>query len=331
MITIRTTLILGAGASNAYGFPLGSDLRRDIINRQGDAVNSEESKLWEAMGFSNESRSVFARALDRTGIESIDALLETQSDLREIGKVFIALEIGQHEKDELFWDLTGQALHGRGMEHWYRFLWNKIRTRLDEFGQNQLKVVTFNYDRSLEYYLFHVMQNSLRLRDDVVAQAIARIPIIHVYGQLGQPHFWGKADSSRNYSPPYDKKSLENAIEGIKVIDERADDSNEFQEARKAIQWADRVCFLGFGFDRDNLRRLRMHEFKGQIYGTSLNVGSAWVTETQARLICENINDMDALMNASYDSRKRMPILKPFTVYEALNEFPVLTEAAVPN
>src|SRR5262249_21509255 len=69
---------------------------------------------------------------------------------------------------------------------WYGYLFGKLNAEFSEFSQNKLSIITFNYDRSLEYYLLTALRSSYNKTSDECAQALEAIPIVHVYGQLGE-------------------------------------------------------------------------------------------------------------------------------------------------
>jgi hypothetical protein len=96
----------------------------------------------------------------------------------KIGKIAIADRLIRCENEGTF-DTAG--------EDWYTYLIARMTdgTPFEEFGSNQVSFVTFNYDRSLEHYL----ATTLRFRSgkpiQEVAEALKRIPVIHVHGNLG--------------------------------------------------------------------------------------------------------------------------------------------------
>jgi len=47
------------------------------------------------------------------------------------------------DEEKLF---QNDPLRGGG---WYEYLFGKLKATFEEFGQNKLSVITFNYDRSL--------------------------------------------------------------------------------------------------------------------------------------------------------------------------------------
>ena len=81
MITIPTVLVLGAGASAPFRFPLGSQLRQNILGTVGALAQ---------VGYSAADISRFCDAFLFSGKESVDAFLEHRTEFIEVGKAAIA-------------------------------------------------------------------------------------------------------------------------------------------------------------------------------------------------------------------------------------------------
>jgi hypothetical protein len=97
MIRKRTTLILGAGASAPYGFPLGTELR----NRLLDGTNNLKPKLNE-LGIPFEDWEVVRHALERGQFDSIDEFLAKYDKHAELVKLAVAYWINFAETNALF-------------------------------------------------------------------------------------------------------------------------------------------------------------------------------------------------------------------------------------
>ena len=197
----------------------------------------------------------FARAFLYSGLNSIDAFLAKQPKFVESGKLVIASLLCRRESAEAIVNLTNQ-------DDWYRALWNALSDDVsdpDFLARNKLKIVTFNYDRSLEYSLYERIRNSFEV-DNIAAQHVLTFfPILHVYGQLGGLRFSDKLPG-RFYTPEISYSALKTASDGIQIIPEARDDSPTFQQAREWFEEAERICFLGFGFDRLNVQRLGLQK-----------------------------------------------------------------------
>ena len=248
MIPRNTVLILGAGASYPYGFPLGSELI-NLVSDQDAIRGFEKDDKW--------SEEILAEwAPFRTAIQdaqppSVDDFLEERSEHEKIGRLCIAGVLMPHEsraKPQMF-----EA--GQVDRHWYRKLWHCLSASFEEFQENKLSLVTFNYDRSLEHYLFTALKSRFNRTDLQCAEKLAG-KVIHVYGQLG---YLPWQDGEANRAVPFGDTSpnkIKRAAEGIQIMHTAEDTSPEFERARKVIADAKRVLFLGFGFHDTNIRRL---------------------------------------------------------------------------
>lgn len=255
MITIPTTLVLGAGASRPYGFPTGRELRIELCD-PGTLIGLRDT-------YSEHDIKVFCDTFRRSQMLSIDAFLARRGNdhvfgvgsptFAEIGKVAIAYLLMQREKsDELFRERP---------DHWYQYLWSRMSDSLDSFASNKIRIVTFNYDWSLEAYLLEALGNTFGVDSDKAAELLESVEILHVYGQPGR---LGKQSMSSPDRRPYSSdnisaRALNTAALGIRVIDEHRDDNDEvFARAYRYLTASKRICFIGFGFDETNVRRLQL-------------------------------------------------------------------------
>jgi hypothetical protein len=263
MIANPTTLIVGAGASVELDYPTGAELREWIIERRGQNLD-----FGEARGhYQKELSWRFGRSL----IPSIDAFLaeKENEDLRDWGVLCIACAL-----------LPVEYKKKNAPPAWLRMVFNAVRGKASDERKHKLKIVTFNYDLSIEYFLFHAFQAAHSLTPD---QARARfdesIEIIHVYGHLGQikelggEHEYGGGDLFR---------SIQRARKDLRIIG-RAPDDPRFTTAHDAIESAEFLAVLGFGFDEINIANLRLVDLakSNPIVSTGWGLGCGmrgWVT-----------------------------------------------------
>ena len=78
------------------------------------------------------------------------------------------------------------------------------RVSSNEFSEHALSIITFNYDRSLEEYLYRVL-GALYNRD--AEELVQGLSIIHVHGDLG-PLDW-ESQRGRKYGGPF---AMENVL-----------------------------------------------------------------------------------------------------------------------
>lgn len=254
----NTTIILGAGGSHPYGFPLGEALKDNIISQIEDPSNDTRVGLRKYLldfNYTKDQLLDFSHKLKRSGFLSVDAFLEEWIDYVPIGKIAIAANIINMEMEK---DLLERV----GNKRWYHYLLNLLGNR-EDFPTNRLSIITFNYDRSLEYFLYFSLKSRFNLPEEKIVEYIKSIPIIHVHGLLGLPHFLDS--KGRSYKNSLDVDILSVFSNQINIIHENLDETIEFREARKIINRSDRIIFLGFGYHRKNIERLKLREnFRGE-------------------------------------------------------------------
>ncbi len=266
MIKTNTLFILGAGASHPFGYPTGLRLRHQILKETHGTDIIKVFRTDKDDMIANLQKiefDKFKEAFSRSGVYSIDSFLEHRPEFMDIGKMFIAKILISCEEDE--------NLRKNIEENWYMYLFNRIKGSFEELAHNNISFITFNYDRSLEYFLFEAIKEQFSKGPDECVEMMKNFPIVHLYGQL-DPLPW-QAQEGKEYS------STENILDrliaapkNIKLISGEQDieKSEYFQKAYRLIEDAERIFFLGFSFDETNLKRLHLNfiEDKKQILAT---------------------------------------------------------------
>jgi hypothetical protein len=242
MITKPTILILGAGASVPYGFPSGRNLKTIILRRlfQDDIIGS-----YGPMGFEKGIILRFRAEFRQSGVDSIDAFLEHRPEFINLGKNAIAEALIPFEQEQLLFPPVND---------WYGYLLNQLNAQHNQFANNRLSILTYNYDRSLEWYLYKALKARFGLNDENALIMIKSIPIIHLHGKLGNLPW---EENGRPYHESLDRPEIYMSRDKIKIIHELNPDDAEFQRARHLLSERSQIIFLGFGYNRTNIQRLQ--------------------------------------------------------------------------
>jgi hypothetical protein len=266
MITTPTVFILGAGASMPYKFPSGQMLVNEICANPGAVAH-------DALGVHPDHYKEFADQLRQSQQPSIDAFLEYRTEFQDIGKRAIAYFLIKKEN------------HAHLSGDWYAYLMDRLtrETSFKEFIKNQVAFITFNYDRSLEQFLFTTLCARYGKTDAEVAALVNQVKIVHVHGTLGSLP-WQSADKSRPYSTSTTEQFVRMAANGIKIVGE--DSSVEFEAARGLMQGAERIALLGFGYHSVNMRRLEPPLNK-RVFGTCYES-----TPEERTFLCQKYNGL---------------------------------------
>ena len=318
MITDDTLFILGAGASLPYGYPTGKDLRRIICKEfpqdYSTLLNRKASP--DPDYFGDEVIYIaqnFADYFFKSSTPSIDLFLARNHNFSDIGRTAIALSIWKSERNSCFREDVDQS------QDWYSYLYHRITETLTEpdnhklIEQNKISFITFNYDRSLEFFLYESILNSFTSITRTQPPKADFLPFSfqHVYGQLA-PLPW-QGSSSLDYAAKLNGFELNQIYENIRVIYDRTDDN--LTKIKEQISKANRVFFLGFGFAKENLEALGIPDLltgEQKIFGTAYGM-----TEKEIQSIRMKLNRNFK----TKDSRLSNPVIKNMNCYDLLREY----------
>jgi len=251
VINNPTVFVLGAGASSCFGFPLGVSLCQMVVDQmRGDHQATQE--LVQNSAFERRHVEAFRSALWQSGQNSIDAFLETRTEFLDIGKAAMATLLIKYE--------NADRLFGYESDNWMRYLFPIMRAdapNLTEFAKNKVSFVTFNFDRSLDQFLFTSLQNTYGGTPEELAEALKQIPLIHLHGKLGNLP-WQPAPSRHYTNRISSSIELKMCVDSIKVVHEELQDGRDkdFENAKRLMGEAKKIYFLGFGFGPLNVQRL---------------------------------------------------------------------------
>lgn len=224
---------------------------------------------------------------------SIDAFLRDNPSYARAGKMMILYSLLKRE-DPLKFNINQSDDNWYSLL--LNDLVSECADSPNKLSENKVKFITFNYDVSLDYYLhsrLKKIENFVKSDDKSHSPAdsfLNELEIEHVYGHLyllvkpehygkymdfeedrkvfNIPISWGSGVSHQSANPT-SLKLIQNfkrfifsfeQYNNIKTMyDERNNPTERDQMIAKhkdAIQWAEEIIFIGFGFDRDNLNLL---------------------------------------------------------------------------
>jgi hypothetical protein len=263
LIANQTTLILGAGASYEYGFPLGKGLVDQIIEKLEHPEPYGIYKILADLGHTDTKElGDFTTNLRGSRLDSIDEFLSKQPQFSQVAKKCIAIALIPYEKPEIC-----------NMSGWYRYLINCLFHRIrrkEQFCVNKLSIITFNYDRSLEFYLRQSFRHSYNVSESEAERYLGFMDLVHVYGQLGR--LSGVGEDSRVYEPSLSPVVVKRAADQIKTFPDI--DANTMEDVSDILERSERLYFLGFGYSDLNFDLIRFGDCRiAQIIGTSVGLG----------------------------------------------------------
>ena len=283
MIKESTVFIFGAGLSSDYFFPTGAKLRDEITEllkfSNSDPNLPQQIKVLRKIGFTPDQIIDFREQLEDGGFDTIDEFLEKRKSqaIHSLGKTAIAMALIRHENPNLL------SKNKSSDTCFYRFLFKKMveNTEKGTFAENPVSFVTFNYDRSFEFYLWRALNKYYEgIHPEEVNNIMKKIRIIHVHGKLGDLP-WENLNS-RPYSTEIDEGSLVPASSGIVNFNDVGGSNERYKIARYKISVSSKVYFIGFGFHNLNISRLieeNCLDGNKTILATALNINPSRVKE----------------------------------------------------
>lgn len=302
MINDDILFILGAGASKPYGYPTGEELRVDICKNFANRIfNYYRPKISfdNAESIRDESLK-FTKIFSNSSTLSIDLFLARNSIYSDIGKKAICFSILEAEKNSKFRENMKEK-----NQDWYSYLFKIMTNNLSSpdsyqsFGENKVAFITFNYDRSLEYFFYESLSNSFSLAPhDVIVKELEKIRIYHVYGIIDKLTWQG---GSTPYRGPYKNDYINKLKDNIKIIYEK--NNSNITELKTEIIRAKIIFSLGFAYAPENLNLLDIPRFftdEKQVYGTAFCFTKNEILKIKDKLSRHNrikaiIEDLDCI------------------------------------
>ena len=308
MFAKNTVFILGAGASWHYGYPTGDQLvervirqaercatfLKSVLDDSGERLSIQKGQFWKRYipdslpykydpktGWNAAFRecSELARRLRLVHPPLIDSFLAWNSDLAEIGKTMIAFVLRECETKFMENARHNVQRHAderaAAKDNWYRFLLYRLVSGYSDpkkLFENKVTFITFNYDVSLEIFLYEGLSAYEPLRT-LVDEFFERFPVSHVYGRIR--HDITSHVYTPLVDPPGNHASHDNFLPWMRALGEAAecakdlcvidpntknDNSAIIDGAKKAVRDAANIYILGYGFDVANSERIGLNE-----------------------------------------------------------------------
>ncbi len=309
----KTVLVLGAGASVDLGYPLGKDLFDQLVLDLDSTISPRNEGQYLSDGLNQYLKSQFSEGdLDRKTVvevadrlslfiteyrskaektQSIDAAVESfvQSHenmgekVKKLVSFLIAYRLFGYEARSLQYGRFNPDLH-EGEIYWANNLWKHLLRSGWEGTSDNIRIISFNYERAIEFALFQNLWNqnvNFSPKEELFhGQLFMKRNITRVYGSLGHflPPYYPYSTSTtedkggfltnpafvKNALPfglPNDRNdAISEVSPSIRLISKERNDREEL-DYQKHFHWAEQIFFLGFGFDQDNMRILGWENF----------------------------------------------------------------------
>jgi hypothetical protein len=276
MLSSKTVFIVGAGASQEVGMPIGWELR-DIIADKLDMrfefpdkfIGSGDSKVLGRLHLKYFStgqldRYMGACKLISDGIrysDSIDDFIDLHRDepmVAVCGKVAIAASILEKERESKLYVDPSNIYNTLDLDQiqgtWYlpflRLLSTQVpKSDLDKLFEN-VTIICFNYDRCIEQFLYHAITKQYGIRREEALSLVAKLQIFRPYGSVGD--YFGDVPFGSNNLP-----QVETVASSLRTYTEQIENTEGLRAIKTVVAEARTIVFLGSAFHANNMALLQ--------------------------------------------------------------------------
>jgi hypothetical protein len=277
MKTAKTVIVVGAGASKEVGFPTGLELKQQIKDfcdfrwDDGFRLSRGNSRVLDTLKILADQRKlniqdyIYSLWRIRDAIDlspSIDNFIDAHRNdpvMGEVGKISIFSNLSMSEKTSKLYaaiDDRNESLIFSSLDNvWYTSFFRILveGNTIDSFKEaiTNLCIISFNYDRSILFYLRHAVSQYYGIRFDEAVENLRDLRIHYPYGSLGElAPLPGKR--SRFGTEWFHDKLIEYS-KAIRTFTEQA--QSETRDAiREELRHAEIIVFLGFAFHPQNMK-----------------------------------------------------------------------------
>jgi hypothetical protein len=301
MFRSKTVFVLGAGASKEFGLPLGAELAGSIASMMdfqhdtlGGLTGGDQS-LFRAVARKdgdqqrtyNAARRIAQGLALRKSIDDFLDIHQGQGTVSLLGKAAIVKSIMRAEQHS-------RLSHGRGgttidfanlPPNWLLALIHLLRGQDPGTMFQNLSFISFNYDRTLEHFLFHAVSALFGVTEVRAKEILRPLSIIHPYGTVAKLHW---QDGALPFGvQPSDSACIELA-QYIRTYTEEVDAGEQLALIHALLHEATTIVFLGFAYHEQNIKLLtpKLRLQRKRIYGTAHGISRADV-ETVKMMLSE--------------------------------------------
>jgi hypothetical protein len=276
----RTIFVIGAGASEEANLPAGEELKGQITKlldiqfglakqTSGDLLIVSALQTLVKDGRNHDiSPYVNAAWHIRDALpqaRSIDNFIDSQRGNAMIsicGKLAIVRSILDAERNSVLYvdRFSGHSGINYNLleKTWYLPFFQLLTEYCDKNDLEErfksVALIIFNYDRCLEHFLYHVLQNHYRITSDEASKLLKHISIYHPYGNVGSLPWSGDIGAMEFGASPNGNQLLE-LTKKIKTFTEGTDpDSSDIVAIKEHMRNATKLIFIGFAFHKLNMK-----------------------------------------------------------------------------
>lgn len=305
MVKDKTVIVVGAGASNEFNLPIGSELLYQMSRAFHTSTGNkrfDNEKIHYALenyartfkphdpyyGFDSlvDAAKSITKAIPLS--ISIDNLIDERkdADVEVCAKIGIAKTILDAERNSTIYCAPGycKSLNFENskktwLNHFFKII--KQNCEFDNLPErlSQVKFIVFNYDRCVEHYIYYAIQNAYNVNEYAAKECMKYLEVYHPYGRVGSLP-WMEDEHPFDFGYDINPEGLVLLVNELKTFTEGIDsEESEIDKIRNEFLSANIILFLGFAYHPLNLKLLmtpgrdhndiRLTHYYGTSYGYS--------------------------------------------------------------
>jgi hypothetical protein len=329
-------LVLGAGASKEVNLPIGTELKTEIARlldirfKHGNQQESGDYQITEAL------RLIASKEKDQIGqinaflhmcwrirdampqAMSIDNFIDCHADEAKItvcGKLAIARAILLAEANSTLTidrsNVYNKLNFAKNAKSWFNGFFQLLTENCRIEGLparlRSIGVITFNYDRCFEHYVFNAIQNYYGVTAEKSSELLTNLEVHHPYGMVGALP-WMRRQTSIDFGTEVHGNELVSVSQQLRTFTEGTDPNvSDIDLVRATISDARRLTFLGFAFHRLNMELLFGADEPTKKRSTQGVFGSAFgMSPSDCAVISKELSAHTGLSNATIQLRNNL-------------------------
>lgn len=301
----KITLILGAGASQEVGLPVGIKLKSEIANllNVGDGARydtrSTSPEVLEAFRVFGQQRANLhmnpyfdaCRQIREAMPQaiSIDNYLDAHvgDEFIEItAKISIAkaiLDAERRSKIYIDQNTRSRMFNFENVENtWFNRFFQLLteNCRIQDLAERlaRVKVISFNYDRSFLHFMNHALQNYFGIDQNDSVALLSDLKIFHPYGKVGRLPWQTDGGYPVSYGANVNGVDLYHLTSQIRTFTEGTDPkSSNIKSLRQCLVDSERLVFLGFAYHKLNMELIGSNQ---KLVAPQIAFGTAYKIST---------------------------------------------------
>ena len=145
-------------------------------------------------------------------------------------------------------------------DHWMKPFFKQLTDRRRKSDLDQIfsgiTIICFNYDRCIEHYLIHALQELYSITPQEAARLVGFLEIYYPYGKVGKLKTVLSLSGGVAFGAELGLNEFIQTVKGIRTYTEQVEGEGSLTQIKSAIHYAKAIVFLGFAYHSQNMELL---------------------------------------------------------------------------